>query len=222
MVVTKEGYLESIDSSDVKDGHLIIPEGVKVISNLDFDGFIKRITIPEGVIRIDNYAFEGKDIIGLKIPESLMEIGEGAFYDNSIKHIYIPECVSKIGNSAFSCNKISKITIENSGICIEDSVFDENPIREINVSINDISITLRKEDLSKIIYEDGDIDSTLIVKLAKLKRLLRDNNEAYDKINRHNCTDIFEILEKLIKSKKLNISKTKTMQPKQPIRYNFG
>lgn len=59
------------------------------------------IDIPAGTITIDNRAFQGSSLTGVKIPSSLLSIGSYAFENSNLREINIPNNVTSIGTRAF-------------------------------------------------------------------------------------------------------------------------
>ncbi|MCR4645943.1 MAG: leucine-rich repeat protein [Oscillospiraceae bacterium] len=84
-----------IDAS-LKEGDIIIPEGVKIIGTNAFHSC--------------------DDLTSVKLPDSLTEIGGGAFqFCESLTSITIPDGVTWIGNNAFGyCEGLTSITIPES------------------------------------------------------------------------------------------------------------
>lgn len=93
---------------------VVIPEGVKKISDYAFEGCINltHATIPEGVTSIGESAFEWcTSLVSVTIPSSLTSINNYAFKQcKSLSSISIPKSVSEIGVQAFvNCKKLQWI-----------------------------------------------------------------------------------------------------------------
>ena len=75
------------------------------------------IDIPAGTITIDNSAFEGSSLTGVKIPSSLSSIGNYAFKDSTLLEINIPNNVNSIGTQAFDgCVYLKNISLPQNNI----------------------------------------------------------------------------------------------------------
>lgn len=220
MATIDYGEFSNIDCSDIVKGHLTIPKGIKRISSSCFFN---------ASIFNDSSAFT-KPVKSIVIPESVTSIGNCAFNYCELTSLIIPKNIKFIEEQAFANNNISIITIKSSEVCIAKSAFANNPIKKINVIINDKKVVLKEKDLLKISNlnpyepEDGTLDGTLIIELAKLKQILEYSNNAYDKINIDNCAAVLETLEKLevvgliTKSDISNEFKPKTKKLKRGIR----
>lgn len=88
----------------------------------------KHLVIPEGIKKICSYAFESNKIIEkIELPSSLVEIDDYAFYKcSNLKSISIPDSVKKIGCCSFEqCEKLSDIKLSNSLEVIEGRTFKD-------------------------------------------------------------------------------------------------
>lgn len=120
-----------------RDQNLIIPEGVKTISEYAFYGmgFIKRLTLPAslteigyaafrdcnhlesvtilGATTIGDCAFSGcRELRDLNLSDGVTTIGEFAFQDGGFVELVIPDSVTSMGRWAFaSCYYLEKLTI---------------------------------------------------------------------------------------------------------------
>ncbi|GEM_PF-6057727 len=65
------------------------------------------------VSAIDDYAFSGSRISGIKIPSTVTRIGDRAFYDcTGLEKVTIPGSVTEIGGGAFlGCRNLKEVTI---------------------------------------------------------------------------------------------------------------
>lgn len=107
---------------------LIVPEGVKYISNfLHFrDLEIRTITLPIGVNIIGDSAFLNfKWLDNINIPDSVTSIKESAFCGCiSLTSVVIPDSVTFIGEYAFcECTSLISVVIPDSITTIENGVF---------------------------------------------------------------------------------------------------
>lgn len=136
------GELLEIESIDLVDGKLIIPEGVTTVKSNAIHGMVNIISIyfPKSLKIIEPLAFyhqvmlekvffqEGLEVIKestfaechyleeVKFPENLKEIEKFAFKNcRCLKEISLKEGLKKIGNSAFiNCESLEKIEIPDS------------------------------------------------------------------------------------------------------------
>ena len=86
-------------------GALIIPDGVKVVSNLAFDGTnIASVTFPSNLLYVAYSAFGGCSSLSgtLTLPSKLVYIGQSAFRScNFTGELHLPDNLEYIGQSAF-------------------------------------------------------------------------------------------------------------------------
>lgn len=87
--------------AQVKNGRLVIPDGMPEISNNMFDGFFHR----------DKYDFDQLNTI--IVPGTVKRIGERAFADcKNLEHIVLCEGIESIDQNAFTgCGKLSRIVL---------------------------------------------------------------------------------------------------------------
>ena len=81
---------------------------------------------PKGrAYRINQYAFEDRDLTSVTIPEGVTSIGRGAFAGSAaLKSVVIPESVTEIGSRAFdSCIELTSITIPKGVTSIGQAAF---------------------------------------------------------------------------------------------------
>lgn len=96
-----------------------------IIYNKDYHE-ITNLVIPDGVKAISNYAFYYfSELLSVEIPNSVQSIGKHAFEGcNNMTNINIPDGVTAIQESTFSgCKKLSNITIGNGVKAIEEEAF---------------------------------------------------------------------------------------------------
>lgn len=85
---------------------------------IDYIGMSKNVIIPktiDGVTvkKIEDFAFQGKDLISVTIPDTVVSIGTDAFSFNRLIHVAIPNSITSIGHSAFRSNQLSTVMIPN-------------------------------------------------------------------------------------------------------------
>lgn len=107
--------------------NLVIPEGVKTISEYAFDSqkTLANLTMPSTVTTIQDYAFNNCNKLHvIEFGSQLANISTCAFNKNtSLESIVIPNSVNEIGSNAFSdCTSLKKVTLGKSinkyGTCI--------------------------------------------------------------------------------------------------------
>ena len=95
-----------------------------------------------GLSRINEYAFEGCDILAsIFIPSNVTTIGDHAFSNTRLTSITLPSNLTSIGNSAFEgCGSLESISIPNSVTTIGDHAFSSTGLSSIALSSNLTSI----------------------------------------------------------------------------------
>ncbi len=116
-----------LDATNCK-GDVIIPAGVKYISNESFIDCtdITSVVIPEGVTLIGDLAFGGcKNMTEITLPDSLEKIEYNAFSEcESLKELSIPENVKTIAGRAFDgCISLTSVNIPKNITTISDRTF---------------------------------------------------------------------------------------------------
>jgi hypothetical protein len=103
----ENGRLRRIDTGDIQNGSLIVPEEVTHIDDFAFSGCtgLTHITLPAGLTAIGNYAFSRcTGLTHITLPAGVTTIGRQAFICcTRLTHITLPAGLTAIGNSAFSC-----------------------------------------------------------------------------------------------------------------------
>ena len=98
-----------------------------------FDTSIQRhIIIPEGITIISNQCFRGAAVETIQLPLSLKNIDVGAFRGSRLTAVEIPENVTRIGPFAFSlCEQLKEVIINNTTDpegYLSPSVFMNSPV----------------------------------------------------------------------------------------------
>ncbi|MCQ2159700.1 MAG: leucine-rich repeat protein [Bacteroidales bacterium] len=167
-------------NSLIKDGIVVIPQGVTEISDdaFMFTG-LTRIEIPNSVTKIGNSAFAHcKGLSSIEIPDSVTKIEEGAFSSctgltsievpdsvteigkytfcgcTGLTRIEIPDSVTKIGEDAFSgCTSLTSIEIPDSVNDIKEHAF--SGCSSINSIVVDSQNVIYKSQNNSILSKDG-------------------------------------------------------------------
>lgn len=106
----------------------IIPESVKSIGRLAFDGQSKltSMSIPEGIVSLEYGAFRAcTSLVSVVIPQSLKSIDAAFNGCNSLVSIDIPEGVVSINGAAFhSCSSLKSINLPKNLKSLGDAAFE--------------------------------------------------------------------------------------------------
>jgi len=88
---------------NIKDGVLVVAEGVKVLRAEDLQGLeFNSVVLPEGLEVIGEGTFKGRmKLREVSLPNSLIEIGAQAFRGCGIEEIIIPASVLRMGEGVF-------------------------------------------------------------------------------------------------------------------------
>ena len=110
------------------EGDLVIPDGVKSISNAAFAycNGLTSVTISNSVKSICDYVFYGcSGLTSVEIPDGVTSIGGAVFYNCSgLTSITIPNKVTSVGDYAFrGCSGLTSITIPDSVTSIGEFAF---------------------------------------------------------------------------------------------------
>lgn len=113
--------------------NLIIPEGVKYISDYAFYTDIENkvsttepatLVLPSTLKTIGDWAFGSNNITAITFQEGLTSIGDTAFYHNDITSVILPKSLETLGQLAFLGNDISYIEINSNINSSEETVLD--------------------------------------------------------------------------------------------------
>lgn len=100
------------------DSNLIIPDGVRVISDEAMQGFIRkteRVVFPETLEEIGKRIQWGEQLKSIELNKSLKIIGDSCFSGcKGLTEINLPDGINMIGDSAFSYSGVKNITIPGS------------------------------------------------------------------------------------------------------------
>lgn len=135
-----------VTGKNIKDSHVEIRQGTKVIANEAFYGSkIKSIEIPQGVKYIGQGAFsENWDLNKINLPDSVTFLGACAFFKCfNLKEINLSENLLEIGDECFNlCRSLKTIRIPENIKNIGRYAFSENYAMEnIIIESNNISIS---------------------------------------------------------------------------------
>lgn len=163
-----EDVLKSAFDDDIVNDTIIVPEGIREISELAFlDVNAKKIILPSTLEVIGSQAFSScAELLEINIPENVNFIGSSAFSncgklksislpDNlkdlpegifnscqELQNIKLPKYLETIGKKAFySCNSLQEIEIPDSVFFITDEAFSHcTDLKTIKFPINLIEI----------------------------------------------------------------------------------
>ena len=130
---------------------------------LNYRGQAKNVVVPDRIFnmtvtRIQNGAFQGKELTSVTIPETITFIGDNVFENNSLTSIVLPNTLTYIGNGAFKNNKLANITIPANVATIGSQAFYENSLTSIVIpdSVKYIgNEAFRKNQLTNIRIGNG-------------------------------------------------------------------
>ncbi len=112
----KENILISIAESDIENGTLVLPIGIKEINDSVFlnNKSIKKIVLPNSLEKIGSKVFCGcQNLVEISLPDSIKEISEETFSNcSSLENINLSENIQYIGSKAFyKCELLAEIII---------------------------------------------------------------------------------------------------------------
>ena len=115
MIINK-GILAQVERRDLKEGLLVIPEGVKVIATFAFDYCreVEEVEMPDSVVTIGDCAFLGcGELKRIRLSQNLISIGDYAFCGcRALEELCLPESVVTIGICLFlSCEGLKKLNM---------------------------------------------------------------------------------------------------------------
>lgn len=113
-----------------------IPEGVTKIGPSAFSSCkaLQEIDLPESLRTIEECAFIGSGLVGVRIPEGVTSMDRAAFYDcKELKSVYLPGSIYSVGESAFSgCEALVSVTLgEGLGVLEQHAFFRCRELKEI-------------------------------------------------------------------------------------------
>ena len=101
-VILGDGVLIDYNGND-KD--VVVPEGVKFITDAFRDQPVEHVTLPDSLLRIGENAFAASALQSVRFgaDSALTEVGDSAFADcKALREIVLPDSVTRIGDEAFS------------------------------------------------------------------------------------------------------------------------
>lgn len=129
------------EEHDIK--HVIIEEGIEVISQGTFSGYeyLQKVKLPSSLTKIENEAFfECLDLGKIVFPSNFsnLEIGEMAFTLSRIVNLKLPKGVVSIGRNAFhQCYYLKRVHLPESLKTLEEGAFSEcKALSSINIPVN--------------------------------------------------------------------------------------
>lgn len=136
-----------------------IPKGVRSIGAYTFSGCrsLTKVIIPKEVVSIGVFAFTGcTNLFQVEMPNSVMSIGGGAFTNcSNLAQIVIPKSVTSIGRNIFGTEAPNNhLRCKNLVEIYTESKYVVNELIKQSVTIQQLSSSLIKEDISKFKGED--------------------------------------------------------------------
>lgn len=126
-MITQFGQIRKVETLDIHDGVVVVPEGIT---------------------EIGGRAFEGVKVPSITIPNKIGVVKMGAFTGSEIETVTLPESVEVIEVGAFDESKIKRVTFRNGDLQLRSEMFQAcHDLREI---------VLGKEWL-KVVYWDGTV-----------------------------------------------------------------
>ena len=113
----KSGVLYDVESGDIVNGSVTIPDSVTKIGSSAFEDCTEliNVTIPDSVTKIGYSAFSGcTGLTSVTIPDSVTYIGTEAFDScTGLTSITVPDSVTEIGSRAFEyCTGLTSIDVD--------------------------------------------------------------------------------------------------------------
>lgn len=105
-----------------------------------YKGTSKKVVVPEvinelPVIKINDNAFNGKELTSVKLPSTIKEIGPSAFKANHLSVFVAPSELQKIGDMAFMGNQLTAVAFNSKLKTIGISAFMGNKISSIDTRL---------------------------------------------------------------------------------------
>lgn len=91
------------------------------------------VKIPNSVLYIDEHAFSNNQITRVELPASLIGIEDHAFYRNRISAAGLPPALGYIGKYAFAENRLTSIIIPDNVTVIGEKAFADNQLQTIQL-----------------------------------------------------------------------------------------
>ncbi|MBQ6467741.1 MAG: leucine-rich repeat protein [Clostridia bacterium] len=157
-------------------GELVIPQGVKKLSDCAFIGNkFNSVTLPQGLEYIGVGCFMYSSLTtNLVIPETVIKLGDEAFYQMTAPEIDLPESISVIPALCFDSSDIGRIIVPEGCKEIEDDAFSYSVLGELSLpeslELAD-SKSFREAQIDNFIYGCKDLDPTISITVKSINNL---------------------------------------------------
>lgn len=140
-MIIKNGVLEKIHEDDIKNGKVVVPQGVESIAKNCFKGYksLEWVDLPSSLKVIGESAFNDSGLKEISIPDSVIEIQDAGFVKcENLKEVKFSNNLKSIGMMAFSrCNNLRDIELPESLQFIGSSAFSlDHGLTKINIPKN--------------------------------------------------------------------------------------
>ena len=117
--------MDTLISHNFASGDVVLPQGVKIISNNSFTETrnLNSIELPNGVEKIEQSAFQNSSMVRINLPNTLKSIGDFAFGTTALEDIIIPNSVTELGEYVFYGTPLESVVMSDSVKVIPNSAF---------------------------------------------------------------------------------------------------